>query len=1462
MKATGNNDALSFSKELVDVMAKQATDNYIRTCKEADQLERSFLLTLDEAKAEANQTSVEVETTKRKSIEKQREAGKALARMKKAERPRVSRIYTTREGRRTECTKKEDIEEACMSENRKRFSQVRNSPPMQQEVTSLVGFNAEKEFAEEILNGTADLMRINDKHLRTVLEFMRRPNVIWERGMLSGEISIEEHISGWKKQKRKTSSERSTLEFNDMKAAALGRKMATIDRNLRQLPYRHGFSPANHSTFTDFQILKKAAVLDVEKMRTIQLMPAAFNMNNKKTGRDVMANAEKFDLLPDEQAGSRKNHRSNLTALNKVLTNDIIRARRIPSVIIFNDAKSCYDRIVLWVASLALRRLGATIESTLEMTKTVQSASHKICTAYGDSTNTYGGQDIYPPLQGVGQGNGAGPAIWVAISAVLLTILRAKGFGLSILSAISLKALVLAGFAFVDDADIIHAADDHHTCNREVLKRAQETITLWEGTLSATGGAIGAEDGNKAFWYFLDFQFKKGKWVYKKKEELPGDLWVKNFDGKSVRLNRLEAKEARETLGIFIAMDGNRNKQVEFLQHKARIYNEQLRTGVIERRHAWYSYTASFSRILEYPMEAIDLSRDEWESIIKLFIGTLLSKAGIVKTFPRTSVFSSERFQGLGLAHPFYSQKIKHINVLLGVEGLNNQTNSLLKTAWEECQEESGVVGCLVKGPKELIQLTTNTWIKSTMLFAMEHNLHINFPTTNKSLQREEDKSIMEEFYTLELTMGELNQLNQCRLWLGVSTMADISSADGIKPLLSNSLEILLSRFNRNSIKRRRPKKEQLNWKLWDSTIKKCKIKTSSGAWLHPLGNWKEHLVRQWRYRYSKNMDRLYILHGHVWVEHVRSSHSRRGRTMTGKFINNGILKGTLPSDSVRADAYRLTNNSIRVCGVDKEPTRRNNNPQIASWEDCVNTAEKWCIENMVNGQDGKIIADAIQNNTALAVSDGSFKNERGTSAIIIEKEGDETSRLIIANRVPGTQGDHNPYRAEICGVMGIITCIEAICKYYNIRAGRLRLGLDGESVIKALKRQNLSTSQDSFDILQVIKLKLDRLAIQVDMFWIKGHQDDNGKRMESLPYDSQLNIMCDSLAKSYWNETIGKGDNFDSRQVSHLGCHLSWNNKHLTKMDKELLYDLTYGINNSVEYCVKRIPLEYGSYEDINWDAVKKAVKGLKLGQKHWLAKHIAGMSSIGVSMLRRGEWNHDKCPVCLKERETNDHVLLCRDKRARDKWKEGVSILLENLDNMNTEPFIYKIIENRLLSWPKRNHYKFSYDSIPPTTRQAMEAQDLIGWRPFIYGRISVLWQDAQKEWLVHDSTKWKLSYTSWSAGLVKGLFHLIRGMWDHRNLILHDKNHKWTKDDRRGWNKQVRYFYRLFKTKPWSNKDKRFFAKDKKIVLAYEDAQKQQWLRSVHQAFNRRPDEQHQNRVKDKTLLDWLIQEGEER
>jgi len=139
-----------------------------------------------------------------------------------------------------------------------------------------------------------------------------------------------------------------------------------------------------------------------------------------------------------------------------------------------------------------------------------------------------------------------------------------------------------------------------------------------------------------------------------KNHDLPGELHARNFDEKIHLLSCLNPSLARETLGIFLAMDSNQRAQSEHLKTKARIYLEQLRTGVIYKIHVWYSYTAAFSKILEYPMEEIDISYEDWEDIIKLFMGQLLNSSGMSKNFPRKLIFSSKKYNGLDIKYPFY----------------------------------------------------------------------------------------------------------------------------------------------------------------------------------------------------------------------------------------------------------------------------------------------------------------------------------------------------------------------------------------------------------------------------------------------------------------------------------------------------------------------------------------------------------------------------------------------------------------------------------------------------------------------------------------------------------------------------------------------------------------------------------------------------------------------------------------
>jgi Reverse transcriptase (RNA-dependent DNA polymerase). len=135
---------------------------------------------------------------------------------------------------------------------------------------------------------------------------------------------------------------------------------------------------------------------------------------------------------------------------------DTLRQTGAKAVYVANDAKSCYDRILLMVAYLTMRNYG--ISSLLAAKSTIETLlrmKHYVRTSYGDSTTYYGGDNWISTPHGCGQGNGYGPALWACISSPLLHLLRQQGHGTKIQCPISKLLIHIAAFAFVDDVDMI-----------------------------------------------------------------------------------------------------------------------------------------------------------------------------------------------------------------------------------------------------------------------------------------------------------------------------------------------------------------------------------------------------------------------------------------------------------------------------------------------------------------------------------------------------------------------------------------------------------------------------------------------------------------------------------------------------------------------------------------------------------------------------------------------------------------------------------------------------------------------------------------------------------------------------------------------------------------------------------------------------------------------------------------------
>ena len=153
--------------------------------------------------------------------------------------------------------------------------------------------------------------------------------------------------------------------------------------------------------------------------------------------------------------------------------------------------------------------------------------------------------------------------------------------------------------------------------------------------------------------------------------------------------------------------------------------------------------------------------------------------------------------------------------------------------------------------------------------------------------------------------------------------------------------------------------------------------------------------------------------------------------------------------------------------------------------------------------------------------------------------------------------------------------------------------------------------------------------------------------------------------------------------------------------------------------------------------------------------------------------------------------------------------------------------------MSWPKVPKEKFKYDTLPKETRIALDSQDKLGWKPFIYGRVATTWEDAQEKWLIRLSTRYKRSSQVWSTTLVQQLLQTQWNMWENRNEILHNKDHIWQKRKRAQWDEEIYTIFNSNIRESFLQEDMKFFKWGRNKVIELDDNPKQQWLKSIEQA-----------------------------
>ena len=648
-------------------------------------------------------------------------------------------------------TEKTAIEMHCIQENIERFTQAKGAPTMQEDQINLLGWQADTNTAQQILDRTLSTDPNIHPAIIDMIPYLTTPKAIKDSDSINESITNEEFIRRWQRSREYTSTGLSGMHFGHFQASCNDADLCFMDRWMAETSLKTGYPLCRWKQGIDVMIPKKSGSNRVDKLRTIVLMEPDFNFLNKLIGKRIMEMAEKAGTLAPEQFGSRKKKSAIIHAINKQITTDIIRQDKRDFCVVILDAKGCYDRITAMYAAFAMRRQGATKAMVNIIFETIKDMKHSIRTSFGDSEETY--KQTNERFHGILQGNGAGPTIWALISSTLLDRLRSKGMGVVIPTSTGYQ-LQIPAFAFVDDTDLLQELDIK-------TPTPQEAVTEWNDGLQTTGGLI---VGDKCLFQVVRHKWKNDKWTIENVMDEDIEVSIPDDNGRMHNIKQSQPFAGELALGVAFSPTGDMQEEVRHIRNKTSKWGEQISKAHLNHHEAWTALTTTIMRTIEYPLAATIMSKKEIHFAMAPALNVGLSKSGICQKISRKIIFSTNKFQGLGLKDPYVTQGVRKIELLLNP--YNQLTRELIQETWQRAVYELGIGPNFLQHQYKTYQaITTRSWITSLWEFVSETGIQIQKLDTVNRFRTENDSYINNKAFEInEWSQDEKILFNNCRL--------------------------------------------------------------------------------------------------------------------------------------------------------------------------------------------------------------------------------------------------------------------------------------------------------------------------------------------------------------------------------------------------------------------------------------------------------------------------------------------------------------------------------------------------------------------------------------------------------------------------------------------------------------------------------------------------------------------------
>jgi hypothetical protein len=1290
----------------------------------------------------------------------------------------------------------QEVEQAIIRRNIKHFGQADGTPFTSQALIDIFGRDGDSKATEELLQGKLPKIDHLPEAVQRILKKISE-NPCTEP--IDTEVTTQELKNLFKKWKERTSTSPSGCHLGHWHALQapdgddpsaedyeeLGDNIMSIHANIMNAATLSGTPLERWKQVDSTMLAKSTGKPRIDKLRVIHLYEADYNGFLKTVWpHRAVRHATKRKRLNYAQGGGQKGRQANHTVLQKEMKYVHARLRKHNFATMDNDAKACYDRIIMLLATIISGHFGIPKNARDLQAKTIRNMQFRIRTALGISATHYE-DTIETPLHGSGQGSGSSATIWMFISSIILDCFEEVAEGMTIANMDKTNEITQWIDGYVDDTSIFTSITE--TNDREPIKptdlaeQLQKNTQEWEILLAATGGKL---ELTKCFYYILCWKFdEEGKPRPTTKAELDQDgvsiSIQESGEASKTIIQHLDCSTAHKTLGLQKTPIGNQDEQLQKIHEKSNNIAQAIATSSITRDQAKTAWTSMYIPAIAYPLVATYFQENDLNKVENKALTAFLPKMGYNRHMPRAVVYGPEECGGMGIKNLYVEQSVEQIKAYMQHTRLDSPLGRIMSINKDWVQLIAGIEKPIFEDTKRLHHLE-GEWYISIREFL--HSTSCQIKTIDgwlPQLERENDKCIMD---VLEGTTKETSEkINRCRIFLQATTLADITGPEGThitKFAWGETSNTAVSPRESKHEWPRQPRPGPRSWYAWRSALKQYLSADGKSPKLRQdLGKWTvspSKSRQQWEWYHDQRTNSLL----HQTNNSIEVHAHRKGRSYK-KRSRETIKK--IPKSAIPVS---VDHHTIQARTRTYIPRQQIHSKQPTTFLEYIARLDPWEAKLLKTNNKTKI-QKLIQSITTQEkidiVSDGGEKNGYGSFGWVIAGE-EEYARG--RGEAEGAQHLMQSFRAESYGMLAALRFLQRTCQWHDKWPSTnktITTFSDNLSLIQRIqwhKKRIVLTpknvSAPDYDTEKAITSTIDFLEtkkIFIKVQHVKGHQDRK-RNKANLSKESSMNVEADKEATIALELHSNKQEYCElpeTRAMLYKHGEPVTSNEAITLRRAYLSQDLLQHMQNREKW------KNANTADKISWIAHHRALRRMTSVDKTRLHKFIHRWLPTNKKLNVIDKEHCSKCPSC-NETETNDHVTECNNPRRRQVRNKIKTNLAKILDKYHT---CLQIKECILIGVTKAwngdmnpiQHQDLSF-ALQGNVKQALEDQQEVGWTNFYRGRIALEWQTAQQEHYTKQFNKYQ-DTDKWTTAIITTLWHGFLQLWESRKDDQHGRD-----------------------------------------------------------------------------------------